>query len=264
MFRLDSCAHPTLDGSWLGGRTGVTHEALAADLAVHGYSGALAIGLPGVGDYSHQAFFDSCAKQRGLVPVAALTAIASPDEIAAELEAIRAIGYRIVKVHPRLLGYEATLLALDDIVRACAGTGLSVALCTYPEYRSTIDPDRARAIMSAALAHNPEVPAVALHAGVLDSTPFARLIPDAAALLIDVSLALPKYPAEVSHRIAAIASEHPHSVALGSDGPEWSYEQIDAALADVSHLMEESTLRSIAGEALATWLNAVDPDLAPR
>lgn len=264
MLRLDSSAHPTLNGSWLGGRVGVTHEELAADLAAHGYSGALAIGLPGVGDYSHQAFFDACDEQHGLVPAAALTTIASPDKIIVELEAIRAIGYRIVKVHPRLLGYEATLLALDDIVSACARTGLAIALCTYPEYRSTIGPDRARVIMAAALARHPGIPAVALHAGVLDPDPFARLIPDAAALLLDVSLSLPKYPNEVRHQIASIAAEHHHSVALGSDSPEWTYGQINDALANVANLVNESTLRSIAGEALSTWLSAVDPGLTPR
>ena len=263
MLRIDSCAHPTLNGLWLGGRTGVTHQELADDLALHGYSGALAIGLPGVGGYSPAPFLEACRRQRGLVPVAALTTIESPCVIRAELEAIRSIGYRIVKVHPRLLGYEATLPALNDIVGSCAETGLAVALCTYPEYRSTIEPEFARSMMAAALALHPEVPAIALHAGVLDAAPFARLIPDMAALLLDVSLCLPKYPEQVLRQIAAIALEHPHSVALGSDGPEWTYHQIDVALANIASLVNESTLHSIAGEALFTWLGAVDPQLAP-
>jgi hypothetical protein len=258
-MRLDSCAHPTLDGSWLGGRSGVTASGLMQDLSAHGYSGALAIGLPGVGRYAHRDFFDACREQVGLVPVAALTDVSSAQAITADLDVIRDVGYRVVKVHPRLLGYEETLGNLDTVVEACADRGLAVALCTYPEYRSTISPDEARATMASALARRPELPAVALHAGVLDAEPFARLLPDMAALLIDVSLALPKYPEEVKDQVASIMADHPDSVALGSDGPEWTYEQIDVSLNAIAGRLGGAATASLAGGALARWMSIVDP-----
>lgn len=261
MFRLDSCAHPTVNGAWLDRRPGVTHRALAADLRRHGYSGALAIGLPGVGDYSHEAFWEACSPHPELIPVAALTTAASEQSIQEELLHVRDLGFRIVKVHPRLLGYEQTLTALDAIVSACQGAGIAVALCTYPDYRSSIDPDRARAMMAEALAAHRDVPAIALHAGVLDPEPFARLLPEASGLLLDVSLTLAKYPDDVRAGIAAIANAHPRGVALGSDGPEWSYAQIEAAFADITPMLSDPAVAGIAGEALRQWLASIDEAL---
>jgi hypothetical protein len=229
------------------------------DLSVHGYSGALAIGLPGVGRYAHRDFFDACQEQVGLVPVAALTDVSSAQAIAADLDVIQGVGYRIVKVHPRLLGYEKALGQLDTIVDACADRGLAIALCTYPEYRSTTSPDEARSTMASALARRPEIPAVALHGGVLDAEPFARLLPHMAALLLDVSLALPKYPEEVQDQVASIMADHPESVALGSDGPEWTYEQIDVSLNAISGRLGDAATASLAGGALARWMSIVDP-----
>lgn len=264
MLRLDSCAHPTVSGAWLDGRPGVTHPALAADLRRHGYSGALAIGLPGVGDYSHEAFWEACSPQPELIPVAALTTVVSEQGILEELLHIRDLGFRIVKVHPRLLGYEQTLTALYTIISACRTTGLAVALCTYPEHRSSIDPDRARAMMADALSAHRDVPAIALHAGVLDPEPFAQLLPETSGLLLDVSLSLAKYPDVVRSRIAGIANAHPRGVALGSDGPEWSYAQIEASLADIIPVLSDPAVAGLAGEALRHWLASIDSALVDR
>lgn len=261
MLLLDSCAHPTCDGQWLGGRSGVTHAQLIADLAEAGWSGALAIGLPGVGGYGHRLFLERCQQAPGLVPVAALTRMASPGDAAADLDEITAVGYRIVKIHPRLLGYEQVLADLPSLIGACVDRGLAVAVCTYPEYRSSIGPDDARAQMAAAMAAHPQGSFIAMHAGVLDPGPFAALAAANPRLLLDFSLSLTKYPDPVRDRVIAIAEQAPECISLGSDGPEWTYAQVRAALDDLAPDLAPAALDGLAGGNLRRWVAAIDPGL---
>lgn len=263
MLLLDSCAHPTCDGQWLGDRGGVTHAELADDLAASGWSGALAIGLPGVGGYDHRAFLELCRQARGLVPVAALTQIADAGDWQRDLDDIRATGYRIVKIHPRLLGYEQVLGDLPSIIGACVERDLAVALCTYPEYRSPIDPDEARAQMAAAIAAHPGGRFITMHTGVLDPAPFAAVAVENRDVLLDFSLSLTKYPDEVRARVIALADTVPHAISLGSDGPEWTYTQVRAALDDIAPELSDEAAAGLAGGNLRRWLAAIDPGLVP-
>ena len=254
MLLLDSCAHPTCDGRWTQGRTGVTHAELAADLAANGWQGALAIGLPDVGGYDHSVFMDLCAPHPSLIPVAALTTHHWGPALDSDLDEIQECGYRIVKIHPRLLGYEHTLAALPILIGECVARGLAVALCTYPEYRSEIDPDEARRQMAEAMAAHPEGHFIAMHTGVLDPAPFADLAIGNPRIQLDFSLSLTKYPDPVRGRIIEIAAQNPSAISLGSDGPEWSYTQVRAALDDIAADLGQSAASGFAGENLQAWL----------
>ncbi|MDP2287453.1 MAG: amidohydrolase family protein [Actinomycetota bacterium] len=260
---LDSCAHPTCDGQWTQGRTGVTHAELAADLEAHNWQGALAIGLPEVGGYDHRVFMDLCAPHRSLIPVAALTTHHFGPALDADLDEIQERGYRIVKIHPRLLGYEHTLAALPMLIGECVARGLAVALCTYPEYKSEIDPDEARGQMAAAIAAHPEGHFITMHSGMLDPAPFAALAVDNPRILLDFSMSLTKYPDEMRARLIEIAGQTPSAISLGSDGPEWTYAQVRTALDDVASQLEPTAAEGFAGENLRAWLARIDAGLLP-
>jgi len=256
---LDSCAHPTCDGQWTQGRTGVTHAELAADLAANDWQGALAIGLPDVGGYDHSVFMDLCAPHPSLIPVAALTTHHSGPALDSDLDEIRECGYRIVKIHPRLLGYEHTLAALPILIGECVARGFAVALCTYPEYTSEIDPDEARRQMAEAIAAHPEGHYLTMHTGVLDPAPFAELAIGNPQILLDFSLSLTKYPDPVRDHVIEIAAKAPGAISLGSDGPEWTYAQVRASLEDIANDLEPSVVNGFAGENLRAWLERLEP-----
>lgn len=261
---MDSCAHPTCDGQWTQGRVGITHEALAAELEHSGWRAALAIGLPGVGDYEHHRFMELCAPHRALIPVAGLSTHHAGPALDADLDEIQECGYRIVKIHPRLLGYEHTMAALPMLVGECVHRGLAVALCTYPEYNSDIDPDDARAQMADAIAAHPEAHFITMHSGVLDPSPFAELAAENPRILLDFSLSLTKYPDPVRARVIEIASTSPRAISLGSDGPECTYAQLRSALDDVVPELGSTTADAFAGGNLKAWLQAIDPALLPN
>ena len=262
MLLLDSCAHPTCDGQWTQGRTGVTHAELAADLSANDWDAALAIGLPDVGSYNHDVFMDLCLPHPSLIPVAALTTHHSGPALDADLDEILEVGYRIVKIHPRLLGYEHTMAALPILVGECVARGLAVALCTYPEYKSDLDPDEARRQMAEAIATHPEGHFITMHSGMLDPAPFAQLAIDNPRILLDFSMSLAKYRDEVRAKLLDIAASNPSAISLGSDGPEWSYAQVRAALEDVEADLGVPATNGFAGANLQAWLAEIGA--APR
>ena len=257
---LDSCAHPTCDGLWTQGRRGVTHAELAADLEASGWSGALAIGLPGVGQYEHRRFMELCLPHPLLIPVAALSTHHSGPALAEDLDAILECGYRIVKIHPRLLGYEHTLAALPILIAECVARGLAVALCTYPEYNSDIDPDDARAQMADAIAAQTSGHFITMHSGMLDPSPFAALASDNPKVLLDFSMSLTKYPDTMREQVIDLASRIPGGIALGSDGPEWTYSQVRESLDDIAVDLDQVAADGFAGGNLRAWLTALEND----
>jgi predicted TIM-barrel fold metal-dependent hydrolase len=254
---FDSSAHPTLDGQWIGGRVGLTHDNVADELLSVGYAGALAIGLPGVGNYSHAAYWEACARHESLVAVAGLTTASSLSAAAADLDVIAGTGFSIVKIHPRLLGYEQTLALLPALMAECRKRKLAVILCTYPEYRSPISADDAREAMAEGMAALGTGHCIALHSGVLDPSPFAALVQDNPNLLLDFSLSLLKYPEEVQPLVVELAKEYPGNVALGSDGPEWTYEQVAAGLEGLRSALSASEVEALGGGNLRTWLSSL-------
>lgn len=260
---MDPSAHPTCDGLWIGGRPGMTHAQVVEDLDANGVAAALAVGLPGVGGYAHELFLERTLQHPRLVPVAALTTVEGASDIARDLDEIARLGYRLVKIHPRLLGYERTLDQLPHLLGECVERRLAVLLCTYPEYRSSVSPDVARAAMAEAIAAHGRGHFMTLHSGVLDPTPFELLAADSDRVLLDFSLSLLKYPDEVWPHVMRLAESLPQSLCLGSDSPEWTYGQVDATLGQLAARTRPRTAEEVGGGNLVRWLSDVETSLVP-
>ena len=254
---FDSLAHPTCNGKWFGNRSGVTHEEVALDLARHGYSGALAVGLPGVGDYEHAKFMAITKQHADLIPVAALTRYESRDLIARDLDEIVGLGFRIVKIHPRLLNYEKTLEMLPVMIHECVNRHLAVMLCTYPEYLSVVKPSEALQNMAEAIRTEPAGYFMTMHSGVLDPMPFAEIARNNDHVILDFSLSLLKYPYPVRGFLEVFAKEIPQSICLGSDGPEWTYDQVGTELELISAQSGLDVAGRLGGQNAWDWLQSI-------
>jgi len=254
---FDSLAHPTCNGKWFGNRSGVTHEEVALDLARHGYSGALAVGLPGVGDYEHTKFMAITKQHADLIPVAALTRYESRDLIARDLDEIVGLGFRIVKIHPRLLNYEKTLEMLPVMIHECVNRHLAVMLCTYPEYISAVKPSEALQNMAEAIRTEPAGYFMTMHSGVLDPMPFAEIARNNDRVILDFSLSLLKYPYPVRGFLKVFAKEIPQSICLGSDGPEWTYDQVGTELELISAQSGLGVAGRLGGQNAWDWVQSL-------
>jgi predicted TIM-barrel fold metal-dependent hydrolase len=242
---FDSCTHPTLSGDWIGGRRGLTFQELAAlNREAHDYN-ALAIGLPGVGHYEHEAFKREC-EIWGFEGIAAITTV-EPGDLEVEFETIVRLGFRGIKVHPRLLGRNTNRNYLGRIFLLCARNSLVCLLCTYDADRPGCLPAQDPFYqLCDALNKVPHVSLILMHGGGSRLTQFAALARHSDTILLDLSFTIVDYMTRaLAPSIKDLLLGLDRRLCIGSDSPEFT-------IADVIH-----KVRDIAGDLDPDKLNHV-------
>lgn len=234
---FDTAAHPTLDGMWISGRTGYTFSRLQDLASSAGVRGVCAIGLPGVGGYRHDAFYRT-SEEFGFFPVAALTQL-NPVKIGRELDKIANLGFTAVKVHPRLLGINRTVEMIPEIMRQIADHSLTCFLCTYyhdePGNLPETDPYWA---IAQGLNLAPELKLVLLHGGGSRVVEYSQFCRHSNSILLDVSHTVVKYQtSSILQDISFLLNDLDQRLCIGSDCPEWSYDQVLPIIAELTAVL---------------------------
>lgn len=242
---FDTSAHPTLDGTWMSGRTGHTFGQLKDLANAADVRGVCAIGLPGVGGYGHE-FFYRTSVEFGFFPVAALTQ-SSPVEVGRELDTITNLGFTAVHVHPRLLGINRTTELIPEIMRQVADHSLTCFLCTYyhdePGNLPESDPYWA---ISQGLNLAPELKLVLLHGGGSRIVEYSQLCRHSSSILLDVSFTVTKYQkSSILQDIAFLLNDLDQRLCIGSDSPEWSYNQLLPIIAKLTSVLPPEKRRNV-------------------
>lgn len=222
---FDTATHPTLDGTWISRKRGYTFGRLKELTIAANVRGVCAIGLPGVGGYRHDTFYHT-SLEFGFFPVAALTQL-DPVDVGRELEIISNLGFSAVKIHPRLLGFNRAIEMLPEIMQQVDDYDLTCFLCTYYHDRPGKLPESdpywtiARGLNLA-----PELKLVLLHGGGSRIVEYSQLCRHSSSILLDVSHTVMKYrTSSISQDIAFLLNDLDQRVCIGSDGPEWSYDE---------------------------------------
>jgi predicted TIM-barrel fold metal-dependent hydrolase len=252
---FDTAAHPTLDGTWLSGRSGQTFSRLKDLATAASVRGVCAIGLPGVGGYRHDLFYRS-SMENGFFPVAALTQL-DPIEIGKELDIISNLGFSAVKVHPRLLGINRASEIIPEIMRQIADHSLTCFLCTYyhdePGNLPESDPYWA---IAQGLNLAPEIKLVLLHGGgsrVIEYSQFCRY---SSSILLDVSFTMMKFrTSSISQDIAFLLRDLDQRLCIGSDGPEWSYDQVLPFIAELTGVLSPEKRENVLWKNISRLLD---------
>jgi len=231
---FDTAAHPTLDGTWILGKRGYTFGRLKELATAARVRGVCAIGLPSVGGYRHDSYYRA-SLEFGYFPVAALTQL-NLVEIGRELETISNLGFSAVKVHPRLLGFNRTIEMLPEIMREIKEYNLTCFLCTYyhdrPGNLPESDPYWA---IAQGLNSAPELKLVLLHGGGSRIVEYSQFCRHSSSILLDVSHTVMKYrTSSISQDIAFLLNDLDQRVCIGSDGPEWSYDEVLPTIAELT------------------------------
>lgn len=221
---FDSLTHPTLTGRWLNSEHEATFDALIGQMAANQIKWTCAVGLDGIENYEHREFMARCREQPELIPVAGF----NPEtcrSIGDEIANLKEMGFRAVKLHPRLSNLSLSRPeAIIATLTAAHSAGMPVFLCTY-QYAPAEKFSGEDQLLSLAriIAAVPDARVVLMHGGtveVLRYSEFARSNPN---VVIDLSYTLQRYEgSSVDLDIAYLFRVFDRRLCIGSDFPEFS------------------------------------------
>lgn len=225
---VDSLAHPTLSGTWLGKSVNADFTTLAEEMQRAGYMGACAIGLDGVEGYSHEAFIRRCREQPRLIPIAGFNPVS--DSTPEALSALRAMGYHGIKIHPRFSGLTQRLDTLGPALLSAGAVGLTVFICTYMHCDLARHPSRDPFFDYVELLRKaPDTRIVLVHGGDVDLMRYAELTRFNPNLLLDLSLTLMKYAgSSLDLDLAFLFRHFDRRICIGTDWPEYRHAEVRA------------------------------------
>jgi len=207
----------------------------------HGINSAFAVSLPNQSELDHQEFFYLANETPGLVPVAAVCAKNSPQN---ELSRILNIGYRHIKLHPRLLNM--TLKSHFDfynhIFAWAALNDVIVFLCTYNSWdiKKLADEDPINALGSL-ISNNPTGKYVLLHGGSTNLLRYYEYFRNTENVLLDLSYTMVHFRESTLFKdMKFLAKVFDTRLLVGSDYPDFSHSDFIESLKKlVSDLPDE-------------------------
>ncbi len=257
---FDSLAHPTLTGDWFGRGQDATFETLMSDMRGAGFMRACAVGLAGHEGYNHEAFAKRCLEFPQLVPIAGMTP-KSTAEIDPELDIVRDLGFKGIKLHPRLsqFGYDDPRLV--DTFKSATRHGLPVFLCSY--YHAPIerypDSDPLYSVVRA-LKAAPDTRLIILHGGTVELMRWMQFARHTPTVLFDVSFTLMRYKgSSLDDDLAWLFREFNKRTCIGTDHPEFGHADVRNRIRELTPGMSDDAARNIGGRNLAQFLGVDFP-----
>jgi len=224
------------------------------------FTRACAVGLAGHEGYDHAAFAARCRPFPQLVPIAGV-APKLAGEIDRELDEVRDLGFRGIKLHPRISRFGYDDPSVVDTFKSAARRSLPVFLCTY--FHADIEhyPDTeplyavARALKSA-----PDTRLILLHGGTVDLMRWAQFARHTPGILLDISFTLMRYRgSSLDADLAWLFHGFADRTCLGTDHPEYSHADVRARFEEIAaHATPEAACK-IGGINLARFLGVDFP-----
>ena len=251
---FDSLSHPTLTGKWLG-NVEASFDAFVQELHHAGSARACAVGIADHDGYQHGAFAERCKKYPELVPVAGVTPKAV-GHIDKELDEIKELGYRGIKLHPRYSNFSYTDERLVDTFQAAARRSLPVFICTYfhttVERYPEVDP---LYCIAKILKASPETRVVFVHGGCVELMRWMQLARHNPNVLLDISLTMMRYRGSaLDLDLRFLFSSFHDRTCMGTDYPDFRPAEVRGRFVELSQGASLDAKRKIGGLNLARFL----------
>lgn len=223
---FDALSHPTITGNWFSKPANASVEVLVKDMELNGFHRALAVGLPGVEGYSHEAFLAACAPFEQLIPIAGFDT-GNPD-FSAEIRRIKEMGFAGIKIHPRISNLDYEHNQIRNIIHECGNHQLVVLYCTYAHCSLNQYPAKDPLYyLIDFLRGNDHTKVILMHGGDVQLLKYAELVRFNSNLLLDLSMTIMKYKgSSVDDDIRFLFSQFDRRICIGTDHPEYTHEQI--------------------------------------
>jgi predicted TIM-barrel fold metal-dependent hydrolase len=251
---FDSLSHPTLSGQWLE-KSDASFEGLVQQMRAAGFVRACAVGNADHDGYQHAAYADRCKTYPELVPIAGVSP-KTAGAIDPELDAVKELGFRGIKLHPRYSNFAYSDSRLIDTFQAATRRGLAVFLCTY--FHAPIEryPDADPLYCVAnILKMAPDTRLVLVHGGNVELMRWMQLARHTPNILLDISLTMMRYSgSSLDLDLRYLFSGFHDRTCLGTDYPDFSPAQVRARFEDLSRGASMEASRKIGGLNLARFL----------
>ena len=217
-----------------------------------GFTGGCAVALPGTDPHSH---IERCRAEPFLTPVAPWTTTSS-GKAGSAVRDLAGLGYRAVKVHPRLGGPAVGSEEFLEVVRSAADHDMVVFVCTYPFGRADQRlGDTLLNDLEIAVAAAPTTRLVLLHGGSVDLLRYMEFCRANDHLLLDVSLTLMKYQgSSLDADLRFVFSSFDRRTCIGSDYPWYRPAEIVERAAELLAEMDDERCRNILRGNLEAYL----------
>jgi predicted TIM-barrel fold metal-dependent hydrolase len=198
-----------------------TFQVFVKKLAEVGFFGACAVGLPQE-DFQPCEFLKACRAHRNLFPVAAWPNVPS-NEVEGQLAALSAMGYRAVKIHPRLSGLSVRDPRFAQTLRMAAATGVIVFHCSYQfAADNALHPADPLPWLLEAVTGAPDLRMVLLHGGTVELLRYAESIRMHPNVLLDLSNTLQRYEGSSLDRdVSWLFRTFDRRICIGTDYPDY-------------------------------------------
>lgn len=252
---FDSNAHPTVSGKWPSKDLDAQFGTLDEQIQSQGFRGACAVGLFGMGAYTHRDFAVACSKYPRMIPIAGCTADPRAN-LDRELQELVDLGYRGIKIHPRDPHVDLDDALLIKLLEKATAHRMVVFLCTYAHGPISSYPSSDPFFQIVTLLKRVrEARVVLVHGGDVRVLLFSELVRFNSNLLLDLSQTLMKYPgSSVDQDIRFLIRHFDRRICIGSDFPEYSLEQFKRRFEELSAGAPEEKIRNVAHRNIETFL----------
>jgi predicted TIM-barrel fold metal-dependent hydrolase len=254
---FDSLTHVTNDGTWFHTSHDASVSTLLMELEKAAPSRACVVAIHGY-NMPNALVIEACAKAPDrLIPVAGLdpALFTSQEAATKELHALRAHGFRAVKIHPTLCNVRLDSAPFDWTMEACERISMPVFLCTVMRGRGYLANCSPIELLYRTFVRHSGVSVLFLHGGLaelLACSDLVRALPNA---MIDVSHTMMKYKgSSLELDLRYVFQKLDRRCVIGSDFPEHTPVEVRKRVTQLVKDCSEQQIENIFWRNLTSFL----------
>ena len=256
---IDSLTHPTIDTNWIlpqyPQKSAI--DKLISNMDHCNISHALAVGMKGIGQYDEKQYIDFIKPHtHRLIPIAFfdLNDDLTLADISHKLSTIKILGYKGIKLHPRISNFKLQNPLLAPIIKQANELQLSVLLCTYFYSQSSNSFNNIEQLANLIFKLD-GAQVILLHAGtvrLLETIEIARANNN---VLLDLSLTICKYKgSSLDLDIQFAFNSFDKRICIGSDFPEFSGSELRERFNFYAKNIQKNKMENIAFRNILKFL----------
>jgi predicted TIM-barrel fold metal-dependent hydrolase len=260
---IDSLTHPTIDTNWrmpeYPNRSSI--DQLLLQMEANNISQSVCAGMTGIGSYDEEKYIKMIVPhQDKLIPIAFfdLNNKLTISEISDKLNKLKALGYKGIKLHPRISSFNLSHPLLSSVIKQANESQLSVLLCTYFYDKSKNSNSNFLDKLSDLLYDLDGAKILLMHGGTVRLLETIEIVRSYNNVLLDLSFTICKYNgSSLDMDIQFAFDTYDRRICIGSDFPEFSPRDLRERFIFFSNAIPHEKAENIAYRNIAHFLHLI-------